>query len=67
MEKTIVGGSQTAKFMNVFTLESFLLYGITYVHVSVCTDCDTFYNKNFAGQKISPTPATFVLQKYLME
>ena len=28
MEKTFVGGSKTVKFVKVFSLESFLLYGI---------------------------------------
>ena len=27
MEKTFAGGSKTAKFANVFSLESFMLYG----------------------------------------
>ena len=30
MEKNFAGGSQTAKFVNVFSLESFPLYGIGY-------------------------------------
>ena len=28
MEKTFTGGSKTAKFVNVFSFEMFLLYGI---------------------------------------
>ena len=31
VEKTFTGSSQTAKFVSVFTLESFLLYGIVIV------------------------------------
>ena len=34
-EKTFVGGSKTAKFVNVFSLESFPLYGI--IHAGICT------------------------------
>jgi hypothetical protein len=28
MDKTFTGGSQTTKFVNVFSLESFPLYGV---------------------------------------
>ena len=39
-EKTFAGGSKTAKFVNIFSLESFLLYG-TQIHASMCSigDC----------------------------
>ena len=30
VEKTFVGGSKTAKFVNIFSLESFVLYGTLY-------------------------------------
>ena len=39
IEKTFVGGSKTMKFMKVFFLESFLLYGTRYVTVFVLIEC----------------------------
>ena len=31
VEKTFAGGSKTAKFVKVFSLESILLYGMTFL------------------------------------
>ena len=36
VEKTFVGGSKTVKFVNVFSLESFVLYGISNIYFN-CT------------------------------
>ena len=37
VEKTFMGGSKTAKFVKVFSLKSFLLYGITEMGQYTCT------------------------------
>ena len=42
MEKTFAGGSKTAKFVNVFSLKSFLLYGRGYYFMSMYTYSEAF-------------------------
>ena len=42
-EKTFANGSKTAKFMNVFSLESFPLYGIIMFNVCAAGTCELLH------------------------